>query len=91
MGTINAQCTLHGDAPWTIELTTPSDGKLSNTIVQLKAQLMEHMNECLAAQGASTADDLDVMEETVSDDDTTHQQPSKKNKQHKQAKKKQKQ
>ncbi len=81
MGTINAQCTLGPNTqPFTVQLTTPPNGKLSDTIDQMKTKLMEHMNESLAAQGASTADDIDVMEETVSDDDQPSKHNTKKNK-----------
>lgn len=70
MGSINAQCdTTTGKQPWTLQLSTPADGKLSDTIVKLKAHVMDHINECLAQQGSSLADDLDMMEETLSGDD----------------------
>lgn len=71
MGSVNVQCATNNDEqPWTLQLTTPVDGKLSDTIVQLKAEIMEHINQCLAQQGSSLADDLDLMEETLSGDET---------------------
>ena len=68
MGSINAQCQTGSGQPWTLQLNTPADGKLSETIMQLKSDVMEHVNQCLAEQGA-LADDVDLMEETVSGDD----------------------
>lgn len=72
MGSINARCETGNGQPWTLQLSTPPSGKLSETIMQLKFGAMEHINQCLAQQGSSLADDLDMMEETLSGDDEAH-------------------
>ncbi|KAK9819370.1 hypothetical protein WJX81_007754 [Elliptochloris bilobata] len=66
-GHITASLVLGGKAVNNIKV--PIYGKVSDSIKQLRESAMIHLNAHLAATEASTAEEVDLLEETVSDED----------------------